>query len=313
MEIIYEYIYHLKEKGSFTKAAKHLDISQPALSMSIKKFEDEFSYQIFNRDTSPISLTPAGLILFKHIEKIKLLESNMQTQLIELDNATSGRIRIGATQYFTAFILPQIIDLFNEKYPQITFELIESNSTNLLNLLEENKIDLIFSVKSINPEKFISFKSFTDFLFIAIPKKLVENTSILDYSLTRDEILANNYEDLKSIPSLVSLKKTPFIVLRRGNNLYERSKMLFEMEGISPPIAMHIDQLTTAHYLSKKGMGATFTTSQLITQIDDENNLIYLKVDNELMIRDFRIILNKNKFISHIVDLFIDEFQQLPI
>jgi hypothetical protein len=84
--------------------------------------------------------------------------------------------------------------------------------------------------------------------------------------------------------------------------------MLFELESIMPPIVMTLDQLTTAHYICRSGMGATITTEQLIKQIDDNNNLVYLKVDHPLMIRNFNIVINKYRYIPNIMDAFIREF-----
>ncbi|MDF2512779.1 MAG: putative LysR family transcriptional regulator [Herbinix sp.] len=309
MESVYEYIYAVKSLGSFTKAADHLHISQPALSIAIKKLEQELNYAIFDRNTNPTTLTPAGEIILSHIEKIMLLESNTKAALNDLDSMTSGRLMIGGTQYITAFILPDIIFRFKEKYPQIDIEFIESSSANLADLLINNKIDLMFSVKSFDASKFTFFKSFTDYLYVAIPKKLIGESLIKEYILTRQDVISNLHEALRSIPSLEDLKSIPFLLLREGNNLYDRSKMLFEVEGISPPITMSLDQLTTAHYLCKSGMGATFTTGQLIKQIDDHENLVYLKVDHPLMTRNFKIVVNKNRYRSNIMNAFIKEFQ----
>ena len=113
------------------------------------------------------------------------------------------------------------------------------------------------------------------------------------------------YEYIYAVKALHLLQRLLIILLREGNNLHERSKILFEVEGISPPIAMTLDQLTTAHYLCKSGMGATFTTGQLIKQIDDNNNLVYLKVDHPLMTRNFKIAVNRNRCVSNIMDAFI--------
>ncbi len=308
MEIIYEYIHAIAKLGSFTSAANFLHISQPALSIAIKKYENELSYTIFDRTTTSLALTPHGKLLVSHIEKIKLLEDNLMSAMLELDSTTHGELKIGATQYFTSFVLPKIISNFKNKYPEINIELIESNYVNSFDLLLENKIDLMFGVGNLDSSKFTAFKGITDYIYIAVPKILIENSTIYDYSLTRKDIMDNDYIHSKSIPSLEKLKRIPFIILREGTSLHDRIKMIFEIEGISPPVAFRVDQLTSAHHLCKNGMGATFTTGQLIKQIEDNNELIYFKFEHPLMIRDFNILLNKNKYISKVLDLFIKEF-----
>jgi len=308
MESVYEYIYAVKTLGSFTKAAIHLNISQPALSIAIKKMEKELNLAIFDRNTKPVLLTPAGQILFSHIEKVMLLESNTKAELDDLDSVNSSHLTIGGTQYFTAFILPEIIFSFTKKYPRFKIDFFEASSAELSALLINNDIDLMFSVKNLDSNKFSFFKGITDYLFIAVPKNLIMRSPIFKYGLTRQDIIDIEYKDLEAIPSLNDLIKTPFILLREGNNLNERSKMLFELESIMPPIVMTLDQLTTAHYICKSGMGATITTEQLIKQIDDNNNLVYLKVDHPLMIRNFNIVINKYRYIPNIIDAFIREF-----
>lgn len=308
MEPVYKYVHAIKTLGSFTKAADYLHISQPALSIAIKKLEQDLNYSIFDRNTKPPALTAAGEIFFTFIEKVMLLESNTIAALNDLDALNSGHLVIGGTQYFTAFILPEIILDFSKKYPHIKIDFIESSSPKLTDLLVNNEIDLMFSVKNLDPSKFSLFKSLTDYLFVAVPRKLIKRPSIEKYKLTREDIINLQYEELIAIPSLKDLKKTPFILLREDNNLHDRSKMLFELEGIMPPIVMSLDQLTTAHYICKSGMGATITTGQLIKQIDDNDNLIYLKVNHPLMIRNFNIVINKNRYISNIMDAFIRAF-----
>lgn len=308
MESVYEFIYAVKTLGSFSKAADYLHISQPALSIAVKKLEEELNQSIFDRRTKPAALTPAGQILFSYIEKVKLLEHNTKAELNELDSLNSGNLIIGGTQYFTAFIFPEIIFNYKKKYPNVKIDCVEASSVRLNDLLINNEIDLMFSVKNLDRNKFSLFRGLTDYLFIAVPKNLIMDLSIKKYGLTRQTIIEKQYNDLKAIPSLKDLGSMPFILLNKGNNLHDRSKMLFELEGIMPPVEMTLDQLTTAHYISKSGMGATFTTGRLIAQIDDNDNLVYLKYDHPLMIRNFNIVINKSRYISNIIDAFIKMF-----
>lgn len=293
--------------GSFTKAANHLHISQPALSIAIKKLEDKLNFVIFDRHTKPVTLTSAGQIIYSYIEEVMLLESNTRAALDDIDSLNHGHLRIGGTQYFTAFILPEIIVGFKKKYPGVKIDFVEASSAKLHELLMDNKVDLIFSVKNLSPVKFSLFKSLSDYLFIAVPKNFITNNSIKKYGLNRQTIIEKHYNELTAIQSLKNLENIPFILLNEGNNLHNRSNMLFEQEGIVPTILMKLDQLTTAHYICKHGMGATLTTERLIKQIEDDGNLIYLKFDIPLMRRYFNIVINKNRYISRILKAFIKE------
>lgn len=309
MEPVYEYVYAIKTLGSFTEAAKHLNITQPALSIAIKKLEEKIGHPIFDRDAKPIALTPAGEILFYFIEDLILLEANTRAALEELDNWKVGKIIIGATQYFTAFILPKYISKFAESHPEAKINIIERSAAQLPELLENNEINLIFSLEQFNLEKYTLHKGITDYVFISIPKDFIKNDSLKKYALTREEIISTKYEDLKAIPSLNDLSKIPFVILRPGNNLHYRTTMLFQFEGIMPPIKMMLDQLTTSHYISRLGFAATLTTDRLIKQIHDDGDLLYLKFDHPFMIRNFNIVVKDNRFKPKVLLDFIDMFQ----
>lgn len=73
-----DYVYAVYREGSFSKAAKSLYVSQPWLSTTIKKAEQEFGISIFNRSTTPISLTESGKYYIAQIEKILQIEHEMQ-------------------------------------------------------------------------------------------------------------------------------------------------------------------------------------------------------------------------------------------
>lgn len=308
MEAVYVYIHTVKTLGSFTKAAEHLHISQPALSMAIKKFEDEINQPIFDRDTKPISLTSAGKILFAHIEELFLLEANTKAALKSIIDINSGKITLGGTQYIIAFVLPELILSFTQKYPKTQIELIESSSDKLPNLLNDNQIDLTLSLKDFDLDVFSLYKGITDHLFFALPKDFVTSTTLKKYCFTREEILYNAYNDLEAVPSLVELGEIPFVLLREGNNLHDRILEIFCVEGINPPIKMYLDQLTTAHHICKHGFAATLTTDKLIEQIGDNGNLFYLKFIHPLMVRDFKVIIKRKRYMSNVLSEFIKIF-----
>lgn len=309
MEPVYEYVYAVKTLGSFTAAAKYLNITQPALSIAIKKLEEKIDHPIFYRDTKPIALTPAGEILFSFIEKLILLESNTKAALADIANWREGTITIGATQYFTAFILPKYILSFADSHPKAQINIIERSADMLPDLLENNDINLIFSLEEFDLNRYSLYKGITDYVFISIPKSFINSTRLRKYCLTREEIISTKYEELKSIPSLDDFNRMPFVLLRPGNNLHYRSRMLFQLEGIMPPIKMMLDQLTTAHYISKAGFAATLTTDRLIKQIHDNDELLYVKFDHPLMIRNFNIIIKKDVYRPLVLQEFIEMFQ----
>ena len=103
------YVYEVYKEASFSKAAQNLYISQPSLSASIKREEDRIGVKIFNRNKSPIELTPPGKIYVEHVEKIMEIEEDFQRYIDDFQNLNRGSLSIGANNIYTSFLLPQIV------------------------------------------------------------------------------------------------------------------------------------------------------------------------------------------------------------
>lgn len=107
--------------------------------------------------------------------------------------------------------------------------------------------------------------------------------------------------------SLKEFEHTEFILLTKGNNLHERSRLLFEEAGFVPHIKMELSQLVTAYHLCEHGIAATFVSDRLVSREDD--NLNYYKLDSELTKRLFYILLPHGSYTSNAVTAFINCFR----
>ena len=107
-----KYVYHVYTTKSFTKSANLLYISQPSLSAAVSAKENELGFQIFDRSTRPISLTPKGSIYIKTLERIMYCENDMNLRLRELDKTPAKKIFIGSGIHLTHYILPTVCSAF---------------------------------------------------------------------------------------------------------------------------------------------------------------------------------------------------------
>lgn len=110
-----KYIYTVYQKGSFSKAAESLYMTQPALSISIQKVETEIGMPLFNRDKKPLELTEAGKLYIEKIRQIMHLENELAQQLGDLTSLKTGNLRVGGSHYFNSYILPPVIADFKKK------------------------------------------------------------------------------------------------------------------------------------------------------------------------------------------------------
>ena len=111
-----EYVYAVYQEHSFSKAAQKLYVSQPWLSSVVKKVEREIKAPIFDRSTTPISLTPAGQYYIQQVEKVMKIEEEMRAHFAQLSNQET-KLHIGSSMFFCTYVLPQLFQEFRAASP----------------------------------------------------------------------------------------------------------------------------------------------------------------------------------------------------
>ncbi len=129
----YQYVLKVAQLQNMTKAAEALFITQPSLSHYIARVEEELGVQLFNRLTTPLSLTPAGEKYVETARMILELDSNLKKELTEIAKGKKGVITLGMSHARASFFLPYFLPAFRKKYPGIEVKTVENRS----DLLEE--------------------------------------------------------------------------------------------------------------------------------------------------------------------------------
>ena len=124
---------------NFTKAAKILYISQPSLSKQIKILEKNLNTVLVNRERNKITLTESGKIFLQYSERILYLCEESCRALIDLKNGERGNLTVGASQTMGTYLMPRILALFAQTYPQINLK-VQVNSTRIIakNIINRN-------------------------------------------------------------------------------------------------------------------------------------------------------------------------------
>ena len=111
------------DEGSFKKAADSLFVTQPAVSLQVQNLEKQLDIAIFDRGGRKAQLTEAGKLLLNYCEKI-LGECQETCKAVEdLNNLKGGSIIIGASQTTGTYLMPRMIGLFRQKYPEVSVQL----------------------------------------------------------------------------------------------------------------------------------------------------------------------------------------------
>lgn len=299
-----KYIYQIYLDGSFSKAAKSLFITQPALSMAVQKTEADLGMSIFDRSTRPLSLTQEGHIYINTIKEIMVLEDNMHKHLTDIQNMNCGSLILGGTHYVNAHILPDILLGFNSRYPNIDVRILEHGSSVLIHMLEEHQLDFYFSCDPKLISEFPGYKIFTDQLLLAVPENYGINEELKDYSFSAADIcnLAHLSPEHPAI-SLSMFKDLPFLLLFEGSNFYERATSMFHEAGLVPHIKMQLSQSVTAFRFAAAGLGATFVVDRLVKKTD--NQLKYYKIDSAYVKRHNYLLHPRNKYVTVAMNAFV--------
>ncbi len=305
------YVYEIYKEQSFTKAAKKLFISQPSLSATIKKAEEELGFKIFNRETTPISLTDEGQLYISAIEEMYRVENNLKDSINSIYSLMVGDISVSGAAFISSFILPKIIMEFSKRYPKININLIEDNSINLQEKLLSEETEVLIDY-DFDAENFKSFPLKKEHILLAVPKQHKINLLIGDIALTVNDIICKKHLKEKTLcADLHNFKQEKFIQLKPKNNMYKSSCSICNDYGFIPKSAINVDQLLTAYNIAGSGMGITFTTDIVVQSATKYEDLLFYKINSSHAERMLYIAYKKKKSISPAVTEFINVAREI--
>lgn len=208
---IQKYMAFIKtvEYGSFTKAAEALSYSQSGISRMINDLEKEWKLSILERGRTGVRLTSDGLKLLPHIRSVCDEYERLQSQVDELNGLQSGLIRIGTFSSVATHWLPNIIREFQKDFPNIDYELLLGDYTEIEAWVLEGRVDFGFLRLPAHPDLETIFLE-QDKLLAILP----ENHPLAGY-------------DLFPVSALCDY---PFMLLEKGakaeiSEIFERSNL----------------------------------------------------------------------------------------
>ena len=132
------------EEKSFSRAAEKMLRTQPALSIAIKRLEEETGEQLFDRSSRNATLTEAGKTLHSYAQRLINLRQEAREAVGELREMYRGRLIIGANESTSFYLLPQLLLEYRHRFPMIKIEVHRNISEKIPSDLLERKIDFGF-------------------------------------------------------------------------------------------------------------------------------------------------------------------------
>lgn len=136
------YFTQLAQTKSFTRAAEQLHIAQPALSVAIKKLEQQLDLTLFYRNERKVSLTQEGEVLLIHAKQILQKIDDATLAMKELRGLEKGEVRLGVPSMLGSYFFPQILMGFKSHYPNLKLTIVEAGTQSIRQMLVEGELDL---------------------------------------------------------------------------------------------------------------------------------------------------------------------------
>src|SRR5260370_26494045 len=126
-----EFFVTVVEEGSFSKAALRVYRTQPAVSIAIRRLEEEIGAPLFERSQKTPMLTEVGALVYDYAKRILSLRDQTFGAVSELSSLQRGRVRIGANESTSLYLLPHLILAYRALHPNIMVEIFRNTSEHL--------------------------------------------------------------------------------------------------------------------------------------------------------------------------------------
>ena len=247
------YLLTLADCRNMTRAAEKLYISQSALSHYVKNVEEELGVQLFDRSTSPMSLTYAGQCYMESARRILLEDERLNKELRDITNHMSGKLTIGTSQDRASYMMPRILPRFSARYPGIETKVFTASGKKLMDALRSGQVDMVLLPANWQDDAqgLCSEVIYTEELVLAAKAG----------TLPASAMIAG-----KSAVRPSALHQMPFFVLYQEHAMRNFCDAFFKRNRIKPEIKMEFSSNISCLRMAVAGMGLAiipYLTTQL--------------------------------------------------
>ena len=273
---LYRIFYEVANYGNITKASEHLNISQPAISKSIKHLEEQLGGQLFIRTKRGVVLTAEGKEFYRYIKQAIEYINNAENKFTDLINLETGSIKIGISTTLTKEFLLPYLEKFHSLYPNIDIQIATDLTKELFFKLKNGLIDII--ILNLNN------------------KNYGNDIEIIKCRKINDCFVANNkYKDLINHElSLNDLNNYPLILQSKGSNTREFLDKFTQKNDVVLQPNIELASYTLVVEFAKIGLGIGYVTKDYIKNNLKNKELFELKIKEKIPSRYIGIALSKS-------------------
>lgn len=292
-----KYAITLSETRNFSQAAEQLGVSQPTLSKQIIHLETELGLKLFDRDSSPLELTPAGEFFVGKAREMLYAEEQLEKSLERFKTGENGKLTIGVTPFRSMSLMPELVKKIKAQYPGVKVVLHEANAGQLRKDAAEGICDFVILNLPVEDPTLQVTPIAPDSLALAVPTRL-----------------ASELENPQKMPGetieLREAKNLPFVTLGQGQELRQLLDKLCAADGFYPDITAEVVSITTAWAMARAGVGAVLLPLQLAEMESTDGNLRLYPLQKGLYSRQPAVVTRRGQYVSEYAAYAIELLKQ---
>jgi DNA-binding transcriptional LysR family regulator len=270
------------EKQSFVKASMALFIAQSAVSIAIRKLEDELDLKLFNRNNKRVELTAEGQALLNHAKRIMAQAKDAKLELAEMSALKKGEVKLGVPAMLASYFLPSHLVDFKKQYPNIKITIIDEGTRLIRQHLDQGVIDMGI----INLDE---------------PIEDIESHPVIHEEMLLCLSPSHPLAKRRSI-KFSELKDQRFILYREGYFLREIVNRMCRKHDLEPRIDFEVNLVHLMKTLVLSDLGISFC---LRSVLEEETELVGIPFKPALEL-NFGIAWKQNSYLSKANQAFAD-------
>jgi DNA-binding transcriptional LysR family regulator len=283
----------IASEGSFKRAADSLYVSQPAVSLQVQNLERQLDVPLFDRGGRRAQLTEAGHLLLSYGEKILSLCQETCRALEDLQNLQGGTLIVGASQTTGTYLLPRMIGMFRQKYPDVAVQLHVHSTRRTAWSVANGQIDLAI----VGGE---------------IPTELLEALDVVPYATDELALILPPSHPMVQQETIQKedLYKLQFISLDSQSTIRKVIDQVLTRCGIDTrrlKIEMELNSIEAIKNAVQSGLGAAFVSVSAIEKELLMGVLHKSQMEEVVVTRVLSLICNPNRYRSKAAEAFSNE------
>ncbi len=277
----------LSKTLNFSRAAEQLNMAQPALSISIRKLEEEWAVELFTRNSKSVQLTEAGKMLLEDIRQAVLYVDRARKKADSLSKGEYAILRIAFIGSAIYSLIPSLLPYFNERRPKFRLELTEMANSSVVQSLESGEADIGIVRLPISRSGGLAVIPLEQSMFSLIVHRTHELASRSCVSL----------KDIAGWPFIQYTGETP--------GMDSQVSEMFQKQGIYPNIVQWAKQVQTIVGLVESGMGVALVPS--VSRRKAPPDVVYVPLsedENEVAIN--LALVHREDDRSYMIECFLE-------